>query len=60
MAHRGGITNGDIVIEFGGEKLSDSDRAQRMRHIVYFMPKGAKLPVKIIRSGKIIDVTLIK
>lgn len=52
-AEKGGIKQGDVIIEFGGKKIRDMHELPR---IVGSTEVGKEVTVKIIREGKEIDL----
>jgi len=56
-AARGGLQNGDVILEFNGQKIDD---VARFRIVVANSPLNARVPVRINRSGRerTLNVTL--
>jgi serine protease Do len=48
-ADRAGLRTGDVIVEFNGEKITDSSH---FRNKVAFTPPGTKATLKILRNGK--------
>ncbi len=48
-AQKGGLKHGDIIIEFNGKKISNSNQ---LRNLVAATPPGTKVKIKILRKGK--------
>jgi len=53
-ADRAGIQNGDVIIEFNGQKVNDRDH---LRNLVGLTPPGTRVTLKLIRDGKERTVT---
>ena len=51
-ADKGGIETGDVIVEFNGKKVSDSNDLPRM---VASIPVGKTVPVKLLRGGNVVD-----
>ncbi len=56
-ADRAGFKDGDVVVEFNGQKIADS---RQLQLIVAETAPGSKVPVEILRSGdkKTLEVTI--
>ena len=55
-AESAGIKNGDIILEFGGEKISQSNSLSKI--ISKYNP-GDKVSVKVLRSGAEINLEVV-
>jgi len=51
-ADKGGIETGDVIVEFDGNKVSDSNELPRM---VAPLPVGKTVSVKVLRGGNVVD-----
>jgi serine protease Do len=51
-AEKGGIETGDVIVEFDGKKVDDSNELPRM---VASVPVGSSVPVKVLRAGNLVD-----
>jgi len=51
-ADKAGIETGDVIVEFDGKTVADSNDLPRM---VAPLPVGKTVPVKVLRSGKVVD-----
>jgi serine protease Do len=51
-ADKGGIETGDVIVEFNGKKVSDSNDLPRM---VASIPVGKTVAVKVLRGGNVVD-----
>jgi serine protease Do len=51
-ADKGGIETGDVIIEFDGKQVADSNDLPRM---VAPLPVGKTVSVKILRGGNVVD-----
>jgi len=51
-ADKGGIETGDVIVEFDGNKVSDSNELPRM---VAPLPVGKTVAVKVLRGGNVVD-----
>ncbi len=51
-ADKGGIETGDVIVEFDGKKVSDSNELPRM---VASIPIGKAVSVKVLRAGSLVD-----
>src|SRR4030043_553540 len=51
-ADKGGIETGDVIVEFDGNKVSDSNELPRM---VAPLPVGKTVSVKLLRGGNAVD-----
>ena len=51
-ADKGGIETGDVIVEFGGKKIVDSNDLPR---VVASTPVGKTVDVKVLRGGKEVD-----
>ena len=51
-ADKGGIETGDVIVEFDGNKVSDSNELPRM---VAPLPVGKTVSVKVLRGGNAVD-----
>jgi serine protease Do len=51
-ADKAGIETGDVIVEFDGKTVADSTDLPRM---VAPLPVGKTVPVKVLRSGKMVD-----
>ena len=51
-ADKGGIETGDVIVEFDGNKVSDSNDLPRM---VAPLPVGKTVSVKVLRGGNVVD-----
>ncbi len=51
-ADNGGIETGDVIVEFDGKKVSDSNELPRM---VASIPIGKAVSVKVLRAGSLVD-----
>jgi serine protease Do len=54
-AERANIKPGDVILEFDGKVLNETNELPRL---VAATPVGKKLPVKILREGKRMEVTI--
>jgi len=54
-ADKAGLKNEDVVLEFNGKKVIDS---RRLRLAVGEIKPGTTVPVKILRDGKTLEVTV--
>ena len=54
-AEKGGIEQGDVILEFDGKKVADSKELPR---IVAATPVGKTVTIKVLRDGKEIDRTV--
>ncbi len=55
-AYKGGIRPGDVVLEINGINIT---RKKRLPGIIAMSPIGKKIPVKIWRQGKIMNVAVV-
>jgi len=51
-ADKGGLETGDVIVEFDGKKISDSNELPRM---VASIPIGKAVSVKVLRAGSLVD-----
>ena len=51
-ADKGGLETGDVIVEFDGKKVSDSNELPRM---VASIPIGKAVSVKVLRAGSLVD-----
>ena len=51
-ADKGGIETGDVIVEFDGKQLADSNELPRM---VAPLPVGTTVSVKVLRGGNLVD-----
>ena len=51
-ADKGGIETGDVIVEFDGKQVADSNELPRM---VAPLPVGKTVSVKILRGGNVVD-----
>jgi serine protease Do len=51
-ADKAGIETGDVIVEFDGKQVADSNDLPRM---VAPLPVGKSVPVKVLRGGKVVD-----
>jgi len=51
-ADKGGIETGDVIVEFDGKKVSDSNELPRM---VAPLPVGKTVSVKVLRGGAVVN-----
>ncbi len=51
-ADKGGIETGDVIVEFDGKQVADSNDLPRM---VASIPVGKTVPVKLLRGGNAVD-----
>jgi serine protease Do len=51
-ADKGGIETGDVIVEFDGKKIADSNDLPRM---VASIPMGKTVTVKVLRGGNMVD-----
>ncbi|MBW2056639.1 MAG: DegQ family serine endoprotease [Deltaproteobacteria bacterium] len=55
-ADKAGIRRGDIILEYGGRSVQD---AAHFRNMVVLTPIGTKVPVKIFREGRIMELNVV-
>ncbi|MBW2123861.1 MAG: PDZ domain-containing protein, partial [Deltaproteobacteria bacterium] len=55
-ADKAGIRRGDIILEYGGRSVQD---AAHFRNMVALTPIGTKVPVKIFREGRIMELNVV-
>jgi hypothetical protein len=60
IAQRAGLRPGDIMVSFAGRPLPGEDTIQQMRQIVYPLKQegGAARPVKVLRDGRVLELTV--
>jgi len=51
-ADKGGIETGDVIVEFDGKKIADSNELPRM---VASIPIGKTVSIKVLRAGSLVD-----
>lgn len=54
-ADRAGIRNGDVIIEFNGQRVNDADH---LKNMVGLTPPGTRVTLRLIRNGREQTVTV--
>jgi len=54
-AEKGGLLNGDIIIELNGQKIKNPSK---FRNEIAMMTPGTKVKLKVLRNGKVENLTL--